>query len=120
MNTGPEIMVLFCSLSMGLCNSPDTSQCVLDLVLRGLTWVSVLVYMDYIVVYAQSYDLNTRLEEVFFCLKGANLLFERCKIADMVRWHMPKSVHELQQFLGLCRYYFIHLFIYFIFVIPFS
>jgi len=27
------------------------------------------------------------------------------KIAEIVRWHRPKTVHEVRQFLGLCGYY---------------
>jgi len=27
------------------------------------------------------------------------------KIVEIVRWHRPKTVHELRQFLGLCGYY---------------
>jgi len=46
----------------------------MDMVLRGLTWKSVLVYIDDIVDYAQTYEeLKTRLEEVFIRLRGANL-----------------------------------------------
>jgi len=46
----------------------------MDMVLRGLTWESVLVYIDDIVVYAQSYEeLKIQLEEVFIRLRGANL-----------------------------------------------
>jgi len=37
---------------MGLSNSPATFQRLMDMVLRGLTWESVLVYIDDIVVYA--------------------------------------------------------------------
>jgi len=46
----------FCSLPMGLSNSPATFQRLMDMVLRGLTWESVLVYIDDIVVYAHTYD----------------------------------------------------------------
>jgi len=104
----------------------------MDMVLRGLTWESVLVYIDDIVVYADTYDeLKTRLEEVFIRLRGANLklkptkvrLFQReiqflghrisgvgvamdpAKISEIVSWHRPKTVHEVWQFLGLCGYY---------------
>jgi len=84
------------------------------------------------VVYAHNYsDLKLRLEEVFIRRRGANLklkstkvkLFQReiqfpghrisragvamdpDKLADIVRWHRPTSVHEVRQFLGLCRFY---------------
>jgi len=64
----------FCSLPMGLSNSPATFQRLMDMVLRGLTWESVLVYINDIVVYAQTYEeLKSRLEEVFIRLRGANL-----------------------------------------------
>jgi len=59
---------------MGLSNSPATFQRLIDMVLRGLTWESVLVYLDDIVVYAQTYEeLKTRLEEVFIKLRKVNL-----------------------------------------------
>jgi len=104
----------------------------MDMVLRGLTWDFVLVYIDDIVVYAHTYEeLKTRLEEVFIRLRGANLklkptkvkLFQReiqflghrisrdgvamdpAKISEIVSWHHPKNVHDVRQFLGLCGYY---------------
>jgi len=104
----------------------------MDMVLRGLTLESVLVYIDDIVVYAHTYDeLKLRLEAVFLRLRGANLklkptkvkLFQReiqflghrisgagvamdpDKIAEIVRWHHPTTVHEVRQILGLCGYY---------------
>jgi len=88
----------------------------MDMVLRGLTWESVLVYIDDIVVYADTYDeLKIRLEEVFIRLRGANFklkptkvrLFQReiqflghrisgegvamdpTKISEIVSWHRP-------------------------------
>jgi len=52
----------------------------MDMVLRGLTWESVLVYIDDIVVYAQTYDeLKSQLEEVFIRLRGANLKLKPTK-----------------------------------------
>src|SRR6266496_2274890 len=122
----------FRSLPMGLSNSPGTFQRLMDLVLRGLTWSSVLMYIDDIVVYASSFnELKTRLEEVFNRLREDNLklkltkvkLFQReisflgqkisCegvamdpeKISEIVEWSSPKNIHEIRQFLGLCSYY---------------
>jgi len=122
----------FCSLPMGLSNSPATFRRLMDMVLRGLAWESVLVYIDDIVVYAHTYEeLKTGLEEVFIRLRGANLklkptkvkLFRQeiqflghrisgegvamdpDKISEIVLWHRPKNVHEVRQFLGLCGYY---------------
>jgi len=104
----------------------------MNMVLRGLTWDSVLVYIDDIVVYADTYDeLKIGLEEVLIRFRGANLklkptkvrLFQReiqflghhisgegvamdpDKIYEIVSWHRSKNVHEVRQFLGLCGYY---------------
>jgi len=122
----------FCSLPMGLSNSLATFQRLMDMVLRGLTWESVLVYIDDIVAYAHTYEeLKTRLEKVFIRLRGANLklkptkvkLFQReiqflghrisgdgvamdpAKISEIISWHRPKNVHDVRQVLGLCGYY---------------
>src|SRR5206468_5973071 len=71
----------FRSLPMGLSNSPGTFQRLMDLVLRGLTWSTVLVYIDDIVVFARSYtELQTRLTEVFERLRMANLKLKPSKV----------------------------------------
>jgi hypothetical protein len=122
----------FRSLPMGLSNSPGTFQRLMDLVLRGLSWESVLVYIDDIIVYAGGYlDLKDRLEEVFLRLRQANLklkpskvrifqheikflghivsdkgvAMDKEKIEEVVNWPEPRNVHEVRQFLGLCSYY---------------
>jgi len=104
----------------------------MGLVLRRLTWESVLVYINDIVVYAHNFaDLKMKLEKVFMRVRGANLklrptkvkLFQceiqflghlisgACeamhpeKIADIVCWHRLTSVREVRQFLGQCGYY---------------
>ena len=66
---------------MGLSNSPGNFQRLMDLVLSGLTWSSVLVYTDVIVVYACSHDeFKKRLEEVFVRLRLANLKLKPTKV----------------------------------------
>src|SRR6266581_5629167 len=117
---------------MGLSNSPGTFQRLMDLVLRGMTWSSVLVYIDDIVVYGRSFDtLWERLKEVFERLRKANLklkpskvkLFQREitflghivsskgiamdpeKVKEVTDWKTPANAHEVRQFLGLCSYY---------------
>jgi len=122
----------FRSLPMGLTNSPGTFQRLMDFVLRGLTWASVLVYIDDIVVYARSaQELKDRLQEVFLRLRTANLklkpekvkLFQReiaflghrvsgggvsmdnTKVAAVLAWPEPRSAHEVKMFLGLSGYY---------------
>ena len=118
---------------MGLSNSPGSFQRLMDLVLRGSTWSSVLVYIEDIIVYASSHDFKFKkhLEEVFVRLHLANLklkptkikLFQRGisflghrisemgvpmdaeKISVILNWKEPKNVHEIRQLLEMCRYY---------------
>ena len=104
----------------------------MNTVLRGLIWIFALVYIDNIVVYAQSYaELHDRLAVVFQRLQSANLklkpskvwLFQReikflghcvsgrgiavdeSKMSDILQWSVARNVHEIHQFLGLCGYY---------------
>ena len=104
----------------------------MDAVLRGLIWVFALVYIDDIVVYAQSYrELRDRLAVVFqrllaanlklkpskvrlfqweikflgHCVSGDGIAVDDSKTADILKWPVPQNVHEIRQFLGLCGYY---------------
>src|SRR5882757_3173772 len=89
----------FRSLPMGLSNSPGTFQRLMDLVLRGLTWASVLVYIDDIVVYASSHqEFTERLEEVFKRLRSANLKLKPSKVK------LYHSFSRTQNFPGGCSY----------------
>ena len=64
---------------MGLSNSPGTFQRLIDMVLRGLRWSSVLVYIDDIIVYAHSHA-DLKLAEVFQRLQAANLKLKHSKV----------------------------------------
>ena len=58
----------------------------MDMVLRGLTWASVLVYIDDIIVYVRSHKkLKEHLREVFECLKQANLKLKPNKVKQFQR-----------------------------------
>ena len=41
---------------MGLCNSPASFQRAMQLVLRGLTWEEVVVYLDDIIILGTDFD----------------------------------------------------------------
>ena len=91
-----------------------------------------LVYIDDIVVYASSYtELRDRLAVVFqrllhanlklkpskvrlfqreikflgHCVSGKGIAVDESKTATILQWPVPRSVHKIYQFLGLCGYY---------------
>ena len=104
----------------------------MDMVLWGLTWTSVLVYINDIVVYAHfPADLKYRLSEIFQHFQTMNLelkltkvrLFQHeimflghristqevamdeSKVTEIVKWPALRNIHETCMFLGLCGYY---------------
>ena len=129
--TGSDLFQ-FTVMPMGLRNAPSTFQRLMQLVLRGLHWDSVLVYLDDVIVFGRTFDekLN-RLRDVFDRLRDAGLKLrpDKCTFfakevtflghvissdgvlpnpanIDKVRsWPIPRNVTELRAFLGLCSYY---------------
>ncbi|XP_041462201.1 uncharacterized protein LOC121413446 [Lytechinus variegatus] len=122
----------FTVMPMGLRNAPSTFQRLMQLVLRGLHWESVLVYLDDVIVFGRSFEEKlVRLRAVFDRLRAAGLKLrpDKCNFfkekvtflghvisptgvlpdpanIDKVRsWPTPKNVTELRAFLGLCSYY---------------
>ena len=119
-------------LPFGLSTAPSVFQRLMDLVLCGLTYVTCLVYLDDIIVYAPDFDTHlTRLQEVFERLRAANLKVhpgkscflqqkvdflghvlsakgievQDAKIATIRDWPSPRNLRELRSFLGLSSYY---------------
>ena len=119
-------------MPFGLCNAPSTFQRCIELVLRGLQWNILLVYLDDIIVMATNFDEHLeRLEEVFKRLLGAGLKMKPSKcelfktevlflghtvsqegikpnpktIEAVLSWKIPENVKEVQSYLGLCSYY---------------
>jgi hypothetical protein len=63
-NIAPEDKIAFITrfgqfehnwMSMGLCNAPSTFQRVMNLVLRGLLWKSVLAFLDDVMVLGKDF-----------------------------------------------------------------
>jgi hypothetical protein len=53
-------------MSFGLCNAPSTFQRAINLVLRGLTWRTVLAFLDDVLVLGRDFDDHLKnLEEMF-------------------------------------------------------
>ena len=126
-------------MSFGLCNAPSTFERLMERVLEGLHWETLLVYLDDIIVWGRTLsEAVARLETVLQRLRSAGLkakpskcdLFKTSvhylghvvspdgvatepeKVAAVKEWPTPKSVRELRSFLGLASYYrrFIHFF----------
>lgn len=122
----------FTTMPFGLCNAPATFQRCMELALAGLQWKTCLVYLDDVLVFAQNFDeMVTRLSEVLDRIRLANLKLKPAKchffqeevcylghilsgsgvrpnpenIEKIQNWTQPKTVKEVQSFLGLCNYY---------------
>ncbi|UYV74279.1 K02A2.6-like [Cordylochernes scorpioides] len=122
----------FTVMPFGLCNAPATFERLMELVLRGLTWKTCLVYLDDVMVMGRTFGEHLKnLQEIFNRFRAANLglnpgkcqLFRRkveflghtvsakgiqtseSKILAIRDWPKPKDKHELRSFLGLCTYY---------------
>ena len=116
-------------LPFGLCNAPATFERLMDLVLSGLNYDILLVYLDDIIVFSN--DLEThfqRLELLFNRLEAAGLKLKpsKChllqrkvlflghiiteqgsstdpeKINMIDNWPTPKNLKEVRSFIGLC------------------
>ena len=119
-------------MPFGLCNAPSTFERLMEKVLRGMPWETLLVYLDDVIVYAKTFEeMIARLEEVLIRLGGASLklkpkkchLFQKKvaylghvvseegistdpdKIKSVKEWPTPTSQTEVRSFLGLASYY---------------
>ena len=121
----------FVTMPMGLKGAPATFQRLMDSVLRGLHWTSVLVYLDDIILFSQTFAEHLEhLREVFNCLRQAELKLkpsvctfvrpevpflghvsaegvqtDRQKTKTISTWPHPTSIAEIHSFLGLTGYH---------------
>jgi hypothetical protein len=130
--TTPFGLFEFVRMPFGLCNVPATFQRLMEIVLRDLLGKCVYVYMNDICVFAHSVKEHFEdLEMVFKRIKEAKLKLrkEKCdfmsrevkylghvltinglmpqkdKIEAIMSFKIPKTVKQLQNFLGLAYYY---------------
>ena len=116
----------------GLTNAPATFQRLMDIVLAGLKWQSCLVYIDDIVIYSPTFEQHlTDLKNVFQALREANLTLKASKCyfcrkemkylghiitqngirpdptltKAVLDFPQPKTIKDVQSFLGLSGYY---------------
>lgn len=119
-------------LPFGLTSAPSTFERLMEKVLRGLHWKSVLIYLDDIVIFSSTVSQHLdRLELVLQRLEAANLklkpskceLFKREvkylghvvsadgvktdpeKIEAIKNWPTPSNTTEVRAFLGTGSYY---------------
>jgi len=119
-------------LPFGLTNAPGSFQILMDIVLAGLNWQQCLVYLDDVLVFAQTHDgMPKRLEMVLQKLNDAGLKLKLyvCKFSQQEVTYLghvisadkikpdetkleaikcieePKNTKELKSFLGLISYY---------------
>ena len=118
-------------MSMGLCNAPSTFQRAMNLVLRGLTWKSVLAFLDDVMVLGKTFEEHlANLEEVLERFQHHNLKLKPKKCAlfqtqtkflgrivtgetvsvdpasvEVVRdWPTPTCTKDVERFLGFANY----------------
>lgn len=128
----PEGLWEYKNMPFGLCNAPATFQRMMDAVLAGAKWNWCLVYLDDILVISKTFqehvkhldDVFTRLEEARLKLKAKKcsllrreLLFlghiiaengirpNPAKVKVLEHWPVPKTVKEVESFLGLATYF---------------
>ena len=67
-------------MPFGLCNAPPTFEHLIDCVLSGLHWKTLMVYLDDIIVYGKTVqETISRLETVFQRLQEAGLKLKPSK-----------------------------------------
>lgn len=123
-------------MGMGLCNAPATFQRAMQLVLRGLTWTQVLVYLDDVIVLGKDFadglaNVRTTLQrfreyslklkpkkcdlfrpETEFLGKvvsSSGIAIAPSRIEAVKAWPRPMNQNEVLAFLGFLNYHRDHL-----------
>lgn len=129
---GPLGLYEFVRMPFGLCNSPSTFQRLMEACLGDKNFEILLLYLDDILIFSQSFDEHLeRLVFVFDRLRAHNLKIKpsKChffhkevnylghvvsedgvkvnpdKIAVIKDWKTPQTEKDLRSFLGLAGYY---------------
>jgi len=120
-------------MPFGLCNAPATFQAYINDALRDYLDEFCIAYMDDILVYTngsheehvehvrkvlqrlQEHELYVKLEKCEFSVQRTNFLgfiispegveMDPARIATIIDWPVPKSVHDIQVFLGFANFY---------------
>ncbi|XP_060085241.1 uncharacterized protein LOC132564610 [Ylistrum balloti] len=119
-------------MPFGLCNTPATSERLMEEVLTGLTWKLCLVYLDDVVVFANTFEQELDyLLQVLDRVRSAGLKLspKKChqfrrkvhflghlisgegietdpeKVSAFRDWPTPRCLKEVRSFLGMSSYY---------------
>ena len=122
----------YVTMPFGLCNAPSTFERAMELVMKGLQWRTLILYLDDIIVMSSTFEEHIqRLDEVLCRLGNAGLKLKpsKChmfqsevaylghivsevgikpdpeKVDRLRTWPTPASVSDVRSFLGLCSYY---------------
>ena len=123
-------------MAFGLCNAPATFQRAMNMVLEGLTWKTVLAYLDDVIVLGDTFSSHlANLQQVFQRFRENNLklkprkcqLFQKrvnflgrvispdgiemdpAKVERVAKWPTPNTAKEVASFLGLVNYHRDHI-----------
>ncbi|MES9883466.1 MAG: reverse transcriptase domain-containing protein [Sedimenticola sp.] len=119
-------------MPFGLCNAASTFQRCMELILCGLQWHILLIYLDDVIVYGKTFSEHLqRLDVVLTRLfaAGMKLKASKCvllrkevaflghlvteggvkpllsKVKAIKQWPVPKNVTGVRSFIGFCSYY---------------
>ena len=119
-------------MPFGLTNAPGTFQMCMEIVFRGLQWKSVVIFLDDLILFNDSFDSHLEnLNEVLGRLTKAGLKLKPSKcnllqkevvflghvvsasgikpdpstIESVANWPAPRNVQDICVFVGSCSYY---------------
>lgn len=102
----------FCRMPFGLCNAPSTFQRLMDCVLRGLTWVSCLVYLDDVIIFTKGSVAQhvvelaavlERLAETGLSLKVSKCTFAATRMEYLGHELTPEGVRPVDRLVTAVR-----------------
>lgn len=134
-------------MPFGLCNAPATFQSYIHEALKGLIDIYCIVYLDDILIYSKNeeehtehlrtvlerlrkYHLFAKEEKCTFYTKSVEFLgfiistegisMDRTRVETVLQWPEPRSIKEIQVFLGFANFYRRFIYAYSRIAAPFS